>query len=186
MLNKQEKSGTRISNPVSQQPKPEYSHDNIPKKWSRPIGPYLEMQNVGRMQRDARAVLKIDPDHAVARFRLATNASSDDLQEQQNPQQEIQLDESQLEALYLQQENTEQGWEENIESILEVLKAIEADTKDPDSLLAQIYAEDEAFFAQVQKTKQREKSLSWVFEVATVGAVFGLATAVFLRMLRQR
>jgi len=97
---------------------------------------------------------------------------------------ERQCDESQLKTMYLQQNKTEQAWEENKEKILEVLQAIDTDHKDPDHLLAQLYAEEEAFFEQVQRRKTRDVAPAWL-EVATVIGFFGLAAAVLVKLAKR-
>lgn len=90
-----------------------------------------------------------------------------------------------MKQLYMQYAS-EKSWDENKESILEVLQAVEGDHKDSDHLLAQLYEEEEAIFEEMQRRKLRAKSVHSAVEVVTVGAFFALAAAVAIRIFRQR
>ena len=97
------------------------------------------------------------------------------------------IDEKKLRALYLQQNNSEESWEENREFLLEVLQAVgTGENKDPDAFLAQLYEEEETLMEQVKSRKARQESFHRVYEATLAGALVGFAAAVVLRILRPR
>lgn len=83
--------------------------------------------------------------------------------------------------------NTLEDWEREKDNILRILSAVDEDCKDPDRLLAELLDDEEKIWraSATAKTKTANAVLGF-WDMALVGAVLSLATAVLIKVVRGR
>lgn len=101
----------------------------------------------------------------------------------QKSQKQIRMEDAAKE--WFLKSNTIDDWECEKDSILRILSAVDADCKDPERLLAELLDDEEKVWqASAAKTKAAATLGFW--DMALMGAVLSLATAVLIKVVRGR